>query len=161
MVNPEDRNIVSESIVKELLHKDKRFKGKKIQQNSKRSGAIGDFQVDDLIIEVKGLGVDESGKGLPYDFVSSSFDFSEKEWKKIQDDPKNFELWVVYRLDRKWKDPVSYAILPGTILKTCKGIPMRRRVSITKDKWKYSSQKTVPTSIWKKHKNKRRNKKNV
>jgi len=161
MVKQENYNIVSEAIVEELLKKKHGNKVKKISGTG--AGKVGDFKVGQKIIEVKGLWSDESGKkDDEFDFVSSSFTISDKEWKIIKNDPENFELWVVYRLDRTHKDvkgwPVRYAILSGTILKKCKPTFHRVGLLIPKELWKESDQDDVPKKFLTKHINKKKKK---
>ena len=160
MITDKDYNIISEAIVFDLLEK-KYGKGK-VKRIPVGPGNIGDYKVGKKKIEVKGLSVDESGSdGDNFDFVSRSFGFSDKEWKIIRKDPDNFELWVVYRLDRKtYKDwDVKYAVMDGYTLLKCK--PSWRKVTLAMPKkmWKDTIQEKVPSSIWEKHKNKRQKKK--
>ncbi len=161
MVKQENYNIVSEAIVEELLKKEYGDKVKKISGTG--AGKVGDFKVGQKIIEVKGSWSDESGKkDDEFDFVSSGFDVSDKEWEIIENNSKNFELWVVYRLNRTHKDvkgwPVRYAILSGTILKKCKHTFPKVRLHILKELWKESDQEDVPKKILTKHINKKKKK---
>jgi len=163
MVKRENYNIVSEAIVEDLLKKHYHKKPKKISRTG--PGKIGDFRVGKKIVEVKGVWSDEIGKDLDYEYVSRNFTISDKEWKKINDDPKNFELWVIYRLAQEHKDvkgwPVRYAIMQGTTLKKCKSKFYKVTLSITKERWKEAEQHDVPLEIWNKHKTKKQKKRNV
>jgi len=159
MVKQENYNIVSEAIVEDLLKKEYGDDVKKISGTG--AGKVGDFKVGKKTIEVKGLWSDESGqKGDKLDFVSSGFTISDKEWKIIKNDPKNFELWVIYRLNRTHKDvkgwPVRYAILSGTILKKCAPTFHRVWLPIPKEFWKKSDQDDVPKKLWVKHQKKKK-----
>jgi len=157
MITEKDYNVISEAIVFDLLEK-KYGKGK-VKKVPRGPGNIGDVKVVKKTIEVKGLYVDESGSDDDkFDFVSSGFNFSDKEWKIICEDSDNFELWVVYRLDRKnYKDwDVKYAVMDGHTLLKCK--PSWRKVTLAMPKkmWEDTIQEKVPLSIWEKHKNKKR-----
>ena len=158
MVKIENFSIVSESIVEELLKKhNPRKKIEKISGSG--PGKIGDFRVGKKIIEVKAIYSDESGKpDDKFDFVSSGFTISDKEWDFIQNNAKNFELWVVYRLDRKnYGDyPVKYAVMKGTTLLKCKPSWHKVTLSIPKEKWQQTFQRKVPIKVWNKNKNKKR-----
>lgn len=161
MVKQENYSIVSEAIVEDLLKQEYGDRVKKISGTG--AGKVGDFRIGKKIIEVKGLWSDESGqKDDKFDFVSSSFTISDKEWEIIENDSKNFELWVVYRLDRTHKDvkdwPVKYAILSGTVLKKCKPTFRRVGLPIPKEFWKKSDQDYVPKKLWTKHQNKKKRK---
>jgi len=163
MVKRENYNIVSEAIVEDLLKRHYDKKPKKVSGTG--PGKIGDFRVGKKIIEVKGVWSDELGKNLDYDYVSGNFTISDREWEKIKTDPKNFQLWVVYRLAQEHKDvkgwPVKYAIMDGMTLKKCKPKFNKVTLSIPKEKWKEADQYDVPLSIWNKHKTKKQKKKNV
>jgi len=160
MITDKDYNIISEAIVFDLLEKE--YGKGKVKRVPSGPGNIGDLKVGKKTIEVKGLSVDESGSdGDKFDFVSRGFSFSDKEWKIIQEDPDNFELWVVYRLDRKtYKEwDVKYAIMDGRTLLKCK--PSWRKVTLAMPKkmWEDTIQEEIPSYIWEKHKNKRHSKK--
>jgi len=159
MITDKDYNIISEAIVFDLLEK-KYGKGK-VKKVPSGPGNIGDFKVSKKTIEVKGLSVDESGcDDDEFEFVSRSFNFSDKEWKIISEDPDNFELWVVYRLDRKnYKDwDVKYSVMDGQTLLKCKPSWRKVTLAIPKKMWEDTIQEKVPLSIWEKHKNKRQSK---
>jgi len=160
MITQKDYNVISEAIVFDLLEK-KYGKGK-VKKVPRGPGNIGDFKVGKKTIEVKGLYVDEQGSDDDeFDFVSRSYNFSDKEWKIIRKDPDNFELWVVYRLDRKnYKDwDVKYAVMDGHTLRKCKPSWYKVTLAMPKKMWEDTTQKKVPLSIWEKHKNKKWSKK--
>jgi len=157
MVKQENYNIVSEAIVEDLLKKHYKKTPEKISGTGNKN--FGDFKIGNKIIEVKGLWTDEQGyEDDKFDFVSSAFSLSIKEWNFIKKYPRNFEMWVVYRLDEKYNGPeypVKYAIIKGTVLKTC--VPKYRsiKLAIHKQKWKNTEQYKVPKHILQKHKNKK------
>jgi len=160
MITDKDYNVISEAIVFDLLEKE--YGKGKVKRVPRGPGNIGDFKVDKKTIEVKGVSVDESGSNDDeFDFVSRSFNFSDKEWEIIRKDPENFELWVIYRLDRKnYKNwDVKYAVMDGHTLLKCKPSWRKVTLAIPKKMWQNATQEIVPISIWNKHKNKRQSKK--
>ena len=55
------------------------------------------------VIEVKGYWTDEDTDN-DKDYPTKSISISSAEWEMVKKDPKNFVLWVVYRLDRNHKE---------------------------------------------------------
>jgi len=87
---------VAEEIVLQMLKKE----GKKVIDNRKKSKAIGDFQVGNKIIEVKGHNEDHTGEKLDkFDFVARYITLSVREWEFLNKHPNQFEIYIVYRLN--------------------------------------------------------------
>ncbi len=155
IIKQEDYQAFSEDVVEDLLKKEFGDMVEKISGTG--AGKVGDFRVGKKTIEVKGLWSDESGKDNDeFDFVSSGFTVSDKEWDIIKNDSENFQLWVVYRLNQSHKDvkgwPIKYAILSGTELKKCKPTFRRVGLPIPKEFWRKSIQDEVPEELLNKHK---------
>jgi len=139
----------AEEIVREILES----QGKKvIQRHDTGSDTFGDFKVDEKIIEVKGFWTDEDSES-ELDYPSRLIEISGKEWEFLNKEPDNFELWVVYRLDRNastnknW--PAKYTVIPGPILLKESKI---QRISLRtpEQMWHGVEVKDIPSEIKKK-----------
>jgi len=93
---------IAEEIVLQMLKKE----GKKVIDNRKKPREIGDFQVGNKIIEVKGHTEDHTGdESNNFDFVARYISLSAQEWKFLRKSPKLFEVYIVYRLnEKKYRD---------------------------------------------------------
>jgi len=150
---------IAEEIVLEILKKE----GKRVIDNRKDPKKFGDFQVGNKIIEVKGQNEDYTGGKLDnFDFVRSSITISVREWKFLNDHPKRFEVYVVYRLNEEfypnhpeWNFPKIVRI-KGTELKGKKTEQPSIQVKTPKPFWsdKGKRQIPVPKTIWNKTKKK-------
>jgi len=124
---------LAEKIVFDLLNNGK---NKVRTLHNKGVGFHGDYQIRKKVIEVKGYWTDENSDS-DKDYPTSEIKISGKEWEMVKKDPKNFELWTVYRLDRNHKDnkgyPARYSVMPGEVLKKCK--PKEVIVRITEENW--------------------------
>jgi len=127
---------IAEKIVHDLLNNGK---NKVDTLHNKGPGYHGDYKVRKKVIEVKGYWTDEDTDN-DKDFPTKSISISSAEWEMVKKNPKNFVLWVVYRLDRNHKVnkgyPARYAVMPGEVLKKCKG---RRSQSVNV---------RIPEEIW-------------
>lgn len=110
MTQNSDYGEIAENIVKELLYKE--YGKNNVKYIGKNPKISGDFLVKigkkEKIIEVKGQGSDEYGhKNDSFDTVTDYLNLSQKEWNKLTDKKtgkefqKKFEVWIVYRLNRK------------------------------------------------------------
>lgn len=138
---------IAENIVKEILTKEH---GKNnVEYIGNKPKISGDFLVKigkkEKIIEVKGQRADDWGqKNDSFDTVTSYINLSQAEWDKLTDKKtgkefqKKFEVWIVYRLDRKlWRDwDVSITKISGQELAKCKIKPQPMiRVITPRDFW--------------------------
>lgn len=147
MTGQKDYGSIAEKIVNEILV---RTYGKKnVKYVGKSNKYSGDFIVKDKknskIIEVKGQKVDNWGRSDDeFDSVGNYINLSSAEWHKLTDKKKgkqfqkSFEVWIVYRLDRRWKNwPVSIVKIKGTELVKCKTSPQPMiRVKTPRTFWK-------------------------
>ena len=142
---------IAEQIVFDLLN-DGKQQVKKL--SNKGPGTHGDFKKGQKTIESKGWWTDENTKSKK-DYPSRAIQLSGGEWRELQKNPKKFELWAVYRLDRNHKInkgfPVRYSVMPGEVLKKCKIQQVTLRTTY-KD-WDDSRviQKDVPLRLKKKY----------
>jgi len=140
----------AEQIVSELL-KNKKTKGE-IEKKRGR-GIHGDFHIGKKTIEVKGWWTDEDTKSEK-DYPCRTVKISGAEYEQLQNDPKNFELQAVYRLDREHKTnkghPVRYTVMPGEVLKECKAQSVTLRVPEKVWQDPRVTQKDLPTNLKKK-----------
>jgi len=142
---------LAEKIVHDILES----KGKKvISRHDTGPNTFGDFEVDGKIIEVKGFWTDEDSES-DEDFPSSQIQLSAKEWELLEKNPKKFELWIVYRLDRKHSTnkgwPTKYTIIPGPLLLKFKKID-RVILKTPKAMWAESIPEEIPLKIKKSYK---------
>jgi len=110
MIQNNDYGKIAESIVKEIL--EEKYGTTCVKYIGNKSNISGDFLVQDgkkeRIIEVKGQGTDDQGqKKDSFDTVARYINLSQAEWDKLSDKKtgkafqKKFEVWIVYRLNRK------------------------------------------------------------
>jgi len=131
MVDDNDYGNIAESIVKEIL--EKKYGKNNVTYIGNKPKISGDFLVKigkkEKIIEVKGQGTDEQGNDDdPFDTVSRYLNLSQAEWNKLIDKKtgrefqKKFEVWIVYRLNRKlYSDwDVYITKISGQELRKCK-----------------------------------------
>jgi len=131
MVDDSDYGKIAESIVKEIL--EEKYGKNNVKYIGNKSKISGDFIVKirkkEKIIEVKGQGTDEQGqKKDPFDTVARYLNLSQAEWNKLIDKKtgkefqKKFEVWIVYRLNRKlYRDwDVYITKISGQELRKCK-----------------------------------------
>jgi len=146
---------MAQEIVHDLLNNGK---NKVKTLHNKGPGVHGDYQIGKKIIEVKGYWTDEHSDN-DKDYPTRSIQISSAEWEMVKKNPKNFVLWVVYRLDRNHKEnkgyPARYAVMPGEVLKKCKSRKVQEvNVRIPEEKWHDSrvTQMDIPKHLKKKYK---------
>ena len=159
MVDSKLNGKIAEEIVLQMLKKE----GKKVIDNRKKPREIGDFQVGNKIIEVKGHIEDHTGdESDNFDFVARYISLSAQEWKFLRKSPKLFEVYIVYRLNEKkypkhpkWNFPKVICIKGTEIVDAEKDRPIVR-VKTLKPFWsdKGKRQHRVSTSIFNKAKKK-------
>jgi len=155
MVKEKLYGIVAEEIVYEILKKKYGNKVKDIRKNPRK---IGDFQVGNKIIEVKGQSEDNPGKKFDkFDYVARYISLSKTAVKFLKKHPNRYQAYIVYRLNEKYYPNPEFnfpkiAILRGTELKDCKIEAPIVRLKTLKPFWenKRKDQKPVPELIWKK-----------
>jgi len=134
MTQNNDYGEIAEDIVKELLYKE--YGKNNVEYIGNKHKISGDFLIKigkkEKIIEVKGQGSDNWGqKNDSFDSITSYINLSQAEWKKLIDKKtgkefqKKFEVWIVYRLDRKLSEEweVSITKISGRELAKCKITP--------------------------------------
>ena len=93
---------IAEEIVLQMLKK----QGKKVIDHRKNPKEFADFQVGKTRIEVKGHNEDHTGgKFDKFDYVARYITLSVREWDFLNENPNQFEIYIVYRLNEtQYKD---------------------------------------------------------
>jgi len=159
MVDHKLNGIIAEEIVLQILKK----QGKKVIDHRKNPKEFADFQVGKTRIEVKGHNEDYPGKKFDkFDFVASSITLSVREWDFLNQNPNQFEIYIVYRLNETqykdhpdWNYP-KFVRIKGSELIGRKTNQPTIQVKTLKPFWedKGKRQTKVPKTIFKKVKKK-------